>query len=165
MVNRFSRIVKKIKKFPKISHSFLLTKLFCSQVKYASTSKVTLVDIEQQQVKLSMVNRKRVQNHIGGVHAIAAALLAESATGIVFGLNLPDSCLPLLKSMTINYQRRMQGDLTAIATISNQQIALLTEEKGNMDIAVTITDESGEQPIECIMTWAWISKKQKNNKR
>ncbi|MBA6295187.1 DUF4442 domain-containing protein [Colwellia sp. MB02u-9] len=161
MVNRFSRIVKKIKKFPKISHSFLLTKLFCSQVKYASTSKVTLVDIEQQQVKLSMVNRKRVQNHIGGVHAIAAALLAESATGIVFGLNLPDSCLPLLKSMTINYQRRMQGDLTAIASISDQQIALLTQEKGNMDIAVTITDESGEQPIECIMTWAWISKKTK----
>jgi acyl-coenzyme A thioesterase PaaI-like protein len=165
MVNRFSRIVKKIKKFPKISHSFLLTKLFCSQVKYASTSKVTLVDIEQQQVKLSMVNRKRVQNHIGGVHAIAAALLAESATGIVFGLNLPDSCLPLLKSMTINYQRRMQGDLTAIASISDQQIALLTQEKGNMDIAVTITDESGEQPIECIMTWAWISKKPKSNKR
>ncbi|MBA6225864.1 DUF4442 domain-containing protein [Colwellia sp. MB02u-18] len=161
MVNRFSRIVKQIKKFPKISHSFLLTKLFCSQVKYASTSKVTLVDIEQQQVKLSMVNRKRVQNHIGGVHAIAAALLAESATGIVFGLNLPDSCLPLLKSMTINYQRRMQGDLTAIASISDQQIALLTQEKGNMDIAVTITDESGEQPIECIMTWAWISKKTK----
>jgi acyl-coenzyme A thioesterase PaaI-like protein len=165
MVNRFSRIVKKIKKFPKINHSFLLTKLFCSQVKYASTSKVTLVDIEQQQVKLSMVNRKRVQNHIGGVHAIAAALLAESATGIVFGLNLPDSCLPLLKSMTINYQRRMQGDLTAIASISDQQIALLTQEKGNMDIAVTITDESGKQPIECIMTWAWISKKPKSNKR
>ncbi|MBA6290392.1 DUF4442 domain-containing protein [Colwellia sp. MB3u-4] len=161
MVNRFSRIVKQIKKFPKISHSFLLTKLFCSQVKYANTSKVTLVDIEQQQVKLSMVNRKRVQNHIGGVHAIAAALLAESATGIVFGLNLPDSCLPLLKSMTINYQRRMQGDLTAIASISDQQIALLTQEKGNMDIAVTITDESGEQPIECIMTWAWIGKKTK----
>jgi acyl-coenzyme A thioesterase PaaI-like protein len=161
MVNRFSRIVTKIKKLPKISHSFLLTKLFCSQVKYASTSKVTLVDIEQQQVKLSMVNRKRVQNHIGGVHAIAAALLAESATGIVFGLNLPDSCLPLLKSMKINYQRRIQGDLSAIATISNQQIALLSQEKGNMEIAVTITDESGEQPIECIMTWAWISKKTK----
>jgi hypothetical protein len=67
--------------------------------------------------------------------------------------------------MKINYQRRMQGDLTAIATISNQQIALLTQEKGNMDIAVTITDESGEQPIECIMTWAWISKKPKINKR
>tara|TARA_R110000744_G_scaffold16472_7_gene45375 strand:+ start:5374 stop:5862 length:489 start_codon:yes stop_codon:yes gene_type:complete len=161
MVNRFSRVVNSIKKLPKVSHSFFLTKLFCSQVKYARTSKVTIVEIEQQQVKLLMVNRKRVQNHIGGVHAIAAALLAESATGIVFGLNLPDSCLPLLKSMTINYQRRMQGDLTAVATISDEQIALLTQEKGNMVITVTIIDESGEQPIECQMTWAWITKRAK----
>ena len=161
MGNRFSRAVKNIKKLPQVSHSFLLTKLFCSQVKYASTSKVKLLEVEQHEVKLFIANRKRVQNHIGGVHAIAAALLAESATGIVFGLNLPDTCIPLLKSMTINYQRRMQGDLTAVATISEQQIACLSDEKGSMDIAVTITDESGEQPIECLMTWAWITKRAK----
>ena len=161
MANRFSRIVNNIKKLPKGTHSFFLTKLFCSQVKYASTSKVILVDVKQTEVKLLMKNSKRVQNHIGGVHAIAAALLAESATGIVFGMNLPDSGLPLLKSMTINYQRRMQGDLTAVATISAEQIALLTQEKGNMEIAVVITDESREQPIECLMTWAWITKKSK----
>jgi acyl-coenzyme A thioesterase PaaI-like protein len=162
MANRFSRVVNKIKKLPKVCHPFLLTRLFCSQVKYAGTSKVTILEIEPQHVKLQMANRKIVQNHIGGVHAIAAALLAESATGIVFGINLPDSRLPLLKSMTINYQRRMQGDLTAIARMSEQQIALLSQDKGNMDIAVTITDESGEQPIECLMTWAWISKKAKS---
>lgn len=162
MANRFSRVVNKIKKLPKVCHSFLLTRLFCSQVKYARTSKVTILEIEPQQVKLHMANRKRVQNHIGGVHAIAAALLAESATGIVFGINLPDNYLPLLKSMTINYQRRMQGDLTAIARISEQQISLLSQDKGHMEIAVTITDESGEQPIECLMTWAWVSKKAKS---
>jgi hypothetical protein len=31
----------------------------------------------------------RVQNHIKGVHACGMALLAESATGAVFGMNLP----------------------------------------------------------------------------
>lgn len=161
MANRFSKAVALIKKFPKATHSYLMTKLFCSQVKFANTAKVIIVDIKPQQVHLSLVNRKKVQNHIGGVHAVAAALLAESATGIVFGMNLPDSALPLLKSMTIHYQRRMQGSLTAIAKISDQQIAQLTEEKGNMDIVVEITDESGQQPIECIMTWAWITKNSK----
>lgn len=161
MANRFGRAVALIKKLPTTTHSFLLTKLFCSQVKYANTSKVTLVDIQQQEVKLVIANRKKVQNHIGGVHAIAAALLAESATGIVFGLNLPDSHLPLLKSMTIHYQRRMQGALTAVAKISDEQITQLSQEKGSMDIAVTITDELGQQPIECIMTWAWVEKRKK----
>lgn len=162
MANRFSKAVAVIKKFPKATHSYLMTKLFCSQVKFANTSKIIIVDIEPQQVYLTLANRKKVQNHIGGVHAIAAALLAESATGIVFGMNLPDSALPLLKSMTIHYQRRMQGSLKAIATITDEQIALLNEEKGNMDIIVSITDESGQQPIECVMTWAWITKKPKS---
>ncbi len=162
MANRFGKAVAVIKKFPKATHSYLMTKLFCSQVKFANTAKIKIVDIEPRQVHLTLANRKMVQNHIGGVHAIAAALLAESATGIAFGMNLPDSALPLLKSMTIHYQRRMQGSLKAIATITDEQIALLNEEKGNMDIIVSITDESGQQPIECVMTWAWITKKPKS---
>lgn len=161
MSNRFSRAIKTIKKLPKVTHSFLFTQLFCSQVKYARTSRITIVDIEPQQVKLLIKNHRKVQNHIGGVHAIAVALLAESATGIVFGMNLPDTALPLLKSMTMHFQRRMQGDLTAVASISEQQISQLTEEKGSMEIVVTITDESAEQPVQCIMNWAWVTKKSK----
>jgi hypothetical protein len=26
-------------------------------------------------------------------------------------------------------------------------------------VPVTVTDESGEQPIQCRMTWAWVPKK------
>lgn len=161
MSNRFSRAINTIKKLPKVSHSFLFTQLFCSQVKYARTSKIIIVDIEPQQVKLLIKNHKKVQNHIGGVHAIAVALLAESATGIVFGMNLPDTALPLLKSMTMNFKRRMQGDLTAVARISDQQTSELTGGKGDMEILVTITDESGQEPIECIMNWAWVTKQAK----
>ena len=63
MANRFSRAVTMIKKLPKATHSFLMTKLFCSQVKFANTAKITIVDIKQQEVKLQLKNRKKVQNH------------------------------------------------------------------------------------------------------
>ena len=140
--------------------SFLLTKLFCSTVKYAGTSGVKLLSVTNSEVKLALANKKKIQNHIGGVHAVAAALLAESATGIVFGMNVPDTCLPLLKSMKINYQRRMQGDLHAVAKLTAEQIKAVNEsEKGDLIVAVEITDESGEQPVECLMEWAWVSKK------
>ena len=90
---------------------------------------------------------------------MAAGLLAESATGIVFGMNVPDSCIPLLKSTTIHFQRRMQGNLTAIAKISEEQInILLTNEKGSFEVEVTISDESEQRPIVCAMEWAWVSK-------
>lgn len=66
-----------------------------------------------------------MQNQISGIHAIAAAILSESATGIVFGMNVPDSKLPLLKSMQINYQRHMQGSLSAVARLLGEQVVLI----------------------------------------
>jgi len=160
MANVFNSFVNKVNRTPEFMRSYLLTKLFCTKVKYAGTSGVKLIKVSAQEVELKLANKKKVQNHIGGVHAIAAAVLAESATGIVFGMNVPDKCLPLLKSMTVNYQRRMQGDLHAVATLTNDQINLISnQEKGDLTIAVKITDESGEQPIECLMEWAWVSKK------
>lgn len=142
--------------------SALLTKLFCSQVKYAKTSGVKLLKIDHHQVELLLENKKKVQNHIGGIHAVAAAVLAESATGIVFGMNVPDSRLPLLKSMNIRYQRRMQGNLLAKARLTDEQIKTIEHaEKGDIMVPVIITDESGEPPIECQMEWAWVNKKRK----
>ena len=160
MANKFSKAVKKIYTMPAFTHSFLLTKMFCTMVKYANTSNIKLLSVTNKRVKLMVANKKKVQNHIGGVHAICAALLAESATGIVFGMNVPDSHVPLLKSMTVDYQRRMQGALTAVAELTDEQIALInTEDKGDIAVAVTISDESGQQPIQCVMHWAWVAKR------
>ena len=37
------------------------------------------------------------------------ALVSESATGLVMGLNIPDSHQVLLKSMKLDYLRRCEG--------------------------------------------------------
>jgi len=164
MSNRFSDIVSKVNKAPSFMRTFLLTKLFTSKVKYAGTTGLKIHHISKQKSILTLKNTKSVQNHIGGIHAIAAAVLAESATGIVFGMNVPDTRLPLLKSMTMHYQRRMQGSLTAKASLSLEQIRQIeADEKGAIIVPVIITDESEEQPIECHMEWAWVSKKRKAN--
>ena len=162
MSNRFSGIVAKINNAPAFMQSFLLTKMFCSQIKFAGTTGIKIESISHHHAKIILKNRKKVQNHIGGVHAIAAGVLAESATGIAFGMNVPDSRLPLLKSLTINYTRRMQGDLTAYAVITDEQIQMIAaQEKGDVLIKVTITDESGQEPVECFMEWAWVTKRKK----
>lgn len=159
MANKFSGLVSKIHKAPLFMQSFLLTKLFNTTVKYAGTTGIKLEKVTNRETVLTLKNKKSVQNHIGGIHAIAASLLAESATGIVFGMNVPDTNVPLLKSMTIHYQRRMKGDLKAVASITAEQILLIEQQdKGELMIPVIITDESGQAPIECEMEWAWVSK-------
>ncbi|MDE3271544.1 DUF4442 domain-containing protein [Pseudoalteromonas sp. G4] len=160
MANKLSKLVSKVYKLPKSTHEFLLTKLFTSQVKFAATAKLKVNKISNQQVVVTLANKKRVQNHIGGIHAVGAGLAAESASGIVFGMNVPDSHLPLLKSMTLEYNKRMQGDITATASLSEQDIALITsQEKGDLVVPVTLSDESGDSPISCEMRWAWVAKK------
>lgn len=160
--NKFSGIISKINRAPDFCRSWLLTKAFCSKVKFAGTTGIRILEVSNQQVIIALENKKKVQNHIGGVHAVAAAVIAESATGIVFGMNLRDSSLPLLKTMKMSYVRRMQGAISAKATLTEQQIAdIQSLDKGEMIIDVVITDESGQEPIESEMTWAWIPKDRK----
>jgi acyl-coenzyme A thioesterase PaaI-like protein len=160
MANKFRKIVTKVNKVPRSMRSFVLTKIFCTTVKFAKTASIKLVSVTNTQAVLTLENKKKVRNHIGGIHAIAAALLAESATGIVFGMNVLDSCIPLLKSMTIHYQRRMKGNLTAIAKISEADVQTIeNSDKGTLIVSVEITDETQQQPIICEMEWAWVAKR------
>ena len=88
------------------------------------------------------------------------ALLAESASGFLVGMNVPDDKLPLIKTMKIDYLKRAQGDLTAIATLEAGQIEQIRQQdKGEVRVAVLVSDENGNQPIACEMVWAWVGKK------
>ncbi|WP_274381345.1 DUF4442 domain-containing protein [Pseudomonas cavernicola] len=60
----------------------------------------------------------------------------------------------------VDYQKRASGALQAIASLSSEQIqAIRTQDKGEVTVAVSVTDETGIQPIQCEMVWAWVSKK------
>lgn len=96
--------------------------LFNSQVKMAWVGGIKVETWTEKQATASLKNRMRVQNHIGGIHACGMALLAESTTGMVFGVNVPDNCIPLLKSMKIEYNRRTTGDLYAVAALTSDQV-------------------------------------------
>ncbi|MFP6847153.1 MAG: DUF4442 domain-containing protein [Pseudomonas sp.] len=158
--NRLSRIVGKIHRLPSGLQSLALSLLFGSQVKFAGTAKVRVHTLTQQQAVMSIANKRRVQNHIKGVHAAAMALLAESATGFLVGMNVPDDKLPLIKSLKVDYLKRATGNLRATASLTPEQIkAIHTEEKGKVLVAVTVTDDAGIEPIQCEMLWAWVSKK------
>ncbi|WP_286233841.1 DUF4442 domain-containing protein [Thalassotalea sediminis] len=160
MRNKLAKIIDKINLMPTRIQRFLLTRVFCSKVKYAGTTGIEIVSWTDSKAVVQLKNKKKVQNHIGTIHAVAAAVLAESTTGIVFGMNVPDHCIPLLKSMKIDYQRRMQGKLTATAQLTQvQQEIICSTDKGEIFVNVEITDESNQQPIICAMEWAWVPKR------
>lgn len=160
VANRLNRVVALIYRLPVAWRTPLLSRLFGSQVKLAGTTRVRVHEMTRRQATLSIANRRPVQNHIKGVHAAAMALLAESATGFLVGMNMPDNKLLLIKSLKVDYLKRVVGGLTAVANLTAEQIAAMAQQdRGEVLVAVTVTDDSGQQPIVCEMLWAWISKK------
>ena len=158
--NTLSRVVAKVAGFPPSMRSLLISTMFNSQVRFAGTGGIRFLELEEGRAVLTIRNQRKVQNHLRGVHAAAMALLAETATGAVVGMTLPDSRIPLLKTMHVDYVRRAKGGLRAEATLTPElRQRLLTEERGDFAVPIKVTDEDGEEPIKCQMVWAWVPRK------
>lgn len=163
--NRLSKLVKASSRLPQGIRTALLSKTFGRVVPMVGSARIRYEQVSHDQVMVSMANHKAMQNHIGQVHACAMALLAETATGFVTAMNVPDSAVVLIKSIKIDYKRPTQGAMRAVATLTNEQQQLMqSTDKGETLVQVIITDESGEAPIQCEMLWAWIAKSQLKNR-
>ncbi len=123
------------------------------------TAKIRYQHVSPERVEVSIANHKAMQNHIGQLHACAMALIAETATGFVTAMNVPDSAIVLIKTLKVDFKRPSKGAMLAIATLTaEQQEQMRTTDKGETLVQVQVTDESGEAPIQCEMLWAWVSK-------
>ncbi|MGQ0473871.1 MULTISPECIES: DUF4442 domain-containing protein [Acinetobacter] len=159
--NRLTKLVKATSRLPQGMRTALLSKTFGRVVPMVGSAKIRYQEISASKVVVSMVNHKAMQNHIGQIHACAMALLAETATGFVTAMNVPDSAVVLIKSLKVDFKRPTKGGMTAVATLTPEQQELMqSSEKGETLVQVIITDESGEAPIQCEMLWAWIAKNQ-----
>ncbi len=155
-MNNLARTVNKVKNYPKWVLSFLIGRT----VRFVGTAGISFEEMTTERVIATIENKSKVRNHIGQVHAGAMILLAETATGMVVGMNIDDNKIPLIKSIKTNFVRRSSGGMRAVATITEEQKTLMKNEpKGEVLITVSVTDESGQAPIECEMLWAWITRK------
>ncbi len=158
--NRLNASLARLNFLPAGIRTSVISRVLGRVVPFVGTAGIIYEEISCEKVVVSLRNRRPVQNHIKGIHAAAMALIAETATGFVVGMNLPDNKLPLIKSLHVDYTKRTQGDMTATATLTAEQIEWIrTAEKGEVSVPIVVTDESGAEPIRCEMVWAWIPKK------
>lgn len=158
--NRLHGIVSRINQLPGFARSRALSIFFGKAVPFTGTVGIRIESLNTDQCVISLANKRRVQNHIGGVHAVASLLLAESATGFLVGLNVPDDKVPVIKTMRADYTKRASGDMRVVAALTpEQQQRMKTEDKGEAAVQVTIHDADGKEPITIEMIWAWTPKR------
>ncbi len=160
--NRLSRTIDQIEKLAGPLRSQALTLALGRTVKFVGTAGLHVEALTADRAVVSVKNQRKVQNHIGSIHACVMALIAESATGFVVGMNVPDTAVPVIKTMKLDYLKRATGALRAEATLTPEQREMMSQEpKGEILVECHVTDETGIEPIACSMTWAWTPKREK----
>ena len=158
--NRLNRNLKKLESIPSFLRDIARNKTIGRVVPFVGTAGLDFEKMTCEEVIVNIPNKKKVQNHIAQVHAAASVLLAETASGMVLGMNVPDDKLPLMKNLGAKFIKRSTGAQKAIATLTPEQIKLIREtEKGDVNIAVRLIDSTGEEVVVLEMIWAWVPKK------
>lgn len=157
--NRFTRIVQRYGWLPPSLRRPLISWAIGRTIRFVGTAGVAVEALTPTRVTARLANRRRVQNHLGGLHAAAMALLAETVTGLVVALNVPGESVPVLRTMEVTFHRRAGGTLTGEATLAAEEAARIQASPiGKIDVPVRVIDASDHAPIACTLQWAWLPK-------
>ena len=99
---------------------------------------------------VTLQERRKVQNHLKSVHAIALVNLAELVTGLTLMNSLPDNARGILTGIEMKYLKKSRGLLTA------ECFCKVPETNDEQEISVTgeIKNEAGE--VVAIGTASWL---------
>ena len=128
-----------------------------SQVPFAAHNGITI----NEDNTLSLPFEKQVQNHMGGVHAGAQFLLAESASGYYLLTQFPEfvgKVTTLLRTSEIKFCKQAYGKLTSHVVVTDNDIAKLlkslrTRGRAVTDLGVEIFDENDSFTCSCQFRW------------
>jgi acyl-coenzyme A thioesterase PaaI-like protein len=157
--NRLSRIIGSLGRLPAPLRRRAVSLVMRRMVPFVGTADLRIQEMTEERVVVFAPNRRSNRNHIRSLHAGVMALAAETATGFVVAMNTPSESVPVIKSLKVEYRKRCQGSLRLEASLTaEQRERIRTQPKGDVPVAVTAVDGSGNQPIVCEMIWAWVPK-------
>jgi acyl-coenzyme A thioesterase PaaI-like protein len=94
---------------------WLFTRIVCFKAPYFASISPLLTRLEPGRCEARLEHRRRVQNHIGTVHAIALCNLAELCAGLVTDVSIPRDMRWIPQDMTVRYLKKAAGRIAAVA--------------------------------------------------
>lgn len=120
----------------------LFTRLICFQAPYFASISPRIESLEVGRAVISMPRKRRVQNHIGTIHAIALCNLAEMVAGTLIEVSLPPNLRWIPKGMTVRYTKKSAFPrVTATGTLP----ALVGE--GPQDVVIPVIIKGGDGTV------------------
>ena len=132
---------------------WLFARLVCRKAPYFATIRPAIAELRPGHCEVRIRKRRAVLNHLGTVHAIAICNMAELAAGLVSDATVPPSHRWIPKGMTVEYLRKAETDLRAVA-----ELDLLPQlgAKAEIPVYVNAFDASGESVFRATVRM-WVS--------
>lgn len=131
---------------------WLFSRAICLKAPYFATIAPRITVLEPGRCEARIAHRRRVQNHIGTVHAIALCNLAELVAGVMVDASLPASMRWIPKGMQVDYLKKATGTMHATATPAVRLHA--SEEGYDLPVEVVVRNTAGEAVFQArIMLW------------
>ncbi len=145
---------RKLSRWP--AGQWLFSRAVCWRAPYFATIAPRFVALEPGRCEVRIRDRRRVHNHIGTVHAIALCNLAELSAGVMTEASLPSSMRWIPKGMAVEYLKKAQGTMHAVAT---PDVAIVEAPQGyELPVTVAVRDPQGDEVFRARITM-WLSPK------
>lgn len=128
---------------------WLFAQLLRRAVPYSGSIGARVTTLEPGRAVVTLRDRRAVRNHLGSVHAIALANLAELASGMAMLTALEPGVRGIVTTLTIRYHHKARGTLTASGTAAPPPVDSPIEAIAHADIH----DDSGALVADADVTW------------
>jgi acyl-coenzyme A thioesterase PaaI-like protein len=128
---------------------WMFTQLVKVMIPYTGSVSPRVEILEPGYARISIKQRRRLEQHLGSIHAIALMNVAEFASGAAMTTALPAGYRGIVTKMSIEYFKKARGVVTAE---SRPTLPDLTVE-GEYDFTSEITDQKGDLIARATVRW------------
>lgn len=132
------------------------SKLLCLKAPYFSSISPVFERLEANYAEIKIKKHRAVLNHIGTVHAIAMCNMAELAGGTMTDVTVPSTHRWIPKGMTVEYLKKAETDLIAIATPVESNFQW--NQGSDYLVNVEVKDTHNDLVFKAVITM-WVSAK------
>lgn len=136
---------------------WLFSRALCLKAPYFASISPVFEALRPGYCEVRISKRRAVLNHLGTVHAIAMCNMAELAGGSMTEVTVPATHRWIPKGMTVEYLKKAETDLVAVATPAG---TIDTAQAGEYPVAVEVRDTSGTPVFRARITM-WVSPNRK----
>lgn len=128
---------------------WLFTQVVKRMIPYTGSVDPHVEVLEPGYARISIRQRRRLEQHLGSIHAIALMNVAEFASGAAMATALPPGYRGIVTKMSIEYFKKARGRITA------ESRTRLPELSKNFECEVTsdLTNEKGEVVARSTAWW------------